>query len=184
MGGGEFAFTSKFFTATQQQQQQRSCLIEGPITQTSRKEEQNPPMNSMESEVIVIDDSSSDDGWNDVPSRQNKKKMKSPLPDVEPCTPSIMMLCGIPGSGKSKFAEMLISVNPLKFERISQDVLGTRNKCERACKAALRNGKIAIIDRCNFNAQQRLHFTSIAVEFNVPVDCIVFQYSREVSRKQ
>ena len=110
--------------------------------------------------------------------------MKSPLPDVEPCTPSIMMLCGIPGSGKSKFAEMLISVNPLKFERISQDVLGTRNKCERACKAALRNGKIAIIDRCNFNAQQRLHFTSIAVEFNVPVDCIVFQYSREVSRKQ
>ena len=91
----------------------------------------------------------------------------------------IMILCGIPGSGKSTFSDMLLNANPTKFVRISQDVLGKRKKCENACKKALRDNKIPIIDRCNFNSDQRQYFLSIASEYNVPVDCIVFQYDKD-----
>ncbi len=134
-------------------------------------------MNSNRNDIIIIDDSSPDDydSWNEVPSRKKRKTL--PIANKISHEPFIMLLCGLPGSGKSTFAQMLISRNPTKFERICQDVLGTRKKCERTCRDALKSGKIPIIDRCNFDVKQRQFFLSIAAENNAPVDCIFFQYS-------
>ena len=64
----------------------------------------------------------------------------------------IMILCGTPASGKSTFSDMLLNANPKKIVRTSQVVLGKRKKCENACKKALRDNKIPMIDRCNFLA--------------------------------
>ncbi len=121
------------------------------------------------------------DGWNEVHKSRKKKKDKESHESPASHSTFILMLCGIPGSGKSSFAEKLINLNPSKFERISQDVLGTRKKCEKACKEALKHGKVPIIDRCNFNVEQRTYFMMIGNECSVPVDCVVFQYTREVS---
>jgi predicted kinase len=117
-----------------------------------------------------------DDGWNTVPSRKNERK--SPKGAAHPDdSPFMIVLSGIPGSGKSHFAQALAQANP-KYVRICQDVLGSRAKCERASRASLSIGKVPIIDRCNFSPSQRESFLVIAKEHNATIDCIVFQYSQ------
>ena len=92
----------------------------------------------------------------------------------------MILLVGIPGSGKSTFAKMLTKLQPSKYVRINQDELGNRRECERLCRNALARGKVPIIDRCNFDLSQRRHFLSIAIEARVPVDCVVFCYPADV----
>lgn len=93
----------------------------------------------------------------------------------------MLLLVGIPGSGKSTFADKLVAANPNKFVRINQDKLKTRKKCESKCRHALRNGKTVIIDRVNFDVEQRKFFIDIASEFSgCLVDCIFFDYGIEV----
>ena len=50
----------------------------------------------------------------------------------------LVVLVGMPGSGKSTFAEELISQHPECWRRISQDVLGSRQRCIQRAKAALK----------------------------------------------
>mmetsp|Transcript_7784 Transcript_7784/g.11423 ORF Transcript_7784/g.11423 Transcript_7784/m.11423 type:complete len:215 (+) Transcript_7784:83-727(+) len=149
------------------------------MTQTTENEEP---------EVIVIDDSddekNDEDGWETVPSKRSRKKKPPqrppvPVPSNNAFNPFMIMLVGIPGSGKSFFSQTLVNANPAKYERICQDVLKSRQRCEIACRKALRTGKTVIIDRCNFDRDQRDTFMSIAHEFNVMVDCVVFRYRKE-----
>lgn len=93
----------------------------------------------------------------------------------------MIILVGIPGSGKSTFAEKLVATNPNRFVRINQDKLKSRKKCEQKCRQALSAGKTVIIDRVNFNEEQRRYFIDIAMEFDsCPVDCIFFDYSMDI----
>jgi atypical dual specificity phosphatase len=94
----------------------------------------------------------------------------------------MILLVGLPGSGKSTFAKMLETGMPWKYKRINQDSLGNRRACEELCRSTiLRDGKCPVIDRCNFNPMQRKHFLEIAQECNnIPVECIVFSYPMEV----
>ena len=82
-------------------------------------------------------------------------------------------------SGKTTFANQLVEGNPSRYVRINQDQLKTRKRCERLCRDTLNKGKVPIIDRCNFDSSQRQHFLSIANDFGVPVDCVVFSYSAQ-----
>jgi len=91
----------------------------------------------------------------------------------------MILLVGIPGSGKSTLADMLEAGNPLKYVRINQDRIGSRHKCERLCRQAFNDGLCPVIDRCNFNTEQRAHFIKIAKEYNAAVDVIVFAYPVE-----
>ena len=125
---------------------------------------------------LTMDDG--EDGWNTVESPQNKKKIKSTISSSSPDRPCMILLCGIPGSGKSHLALALTRVKPDAYVRICQDILGSRAKCERATRESLAQGKIPIIDRCNFSNSQRESFLQIANEYNVPVDCVIFQYSQ------
>ena len=71
----------------------------------------------------------------------------------------LVVLVGMPGSGKSTFAEELISQHPECWRRISQDVLGSRQRCIQRAKAELREGHHVLIDRCNFDESQRRSHT-------------------------
>ena len=129
-----------------------------------------------------------DDGWETVPKKPIRKKAPQSTQDdnilpwvsyIPPTKqnsqfePFMLLLCGIPGSGKSTFARSLQQAMPYKFVRINQDDLGNRQRCEEQTRLALINNMCPIIDRCNFDKEQRTKFIAIAAEFGVPVDCVV-----------
>ena len=79
----------------------------------------------------------------------------------------VIILCGIPGSGKSSFCSKYE-----KYVRISQDDLGSRHMCVSLFRKSLTNGKNIIVDRCNINKMQRLLWIGIAKEFGAEINCI------------
>jgi predicted kinase len=81
--------------------------------------------------------------------------------DVEIETnPEMIILCGIPGSGKSTFAK---GAYP-HYVYINQDTEGSRKKCEQLTIAALEAGKNVIIDRCNVTTAQRKVWIDLALQ--------------------
>jgi predicted kinase len=140
-----------------------------------------------------------DDEWESVPTKEEKKKKRNrdqreddgnpPLPWLanllKSCTrpefddhsrpfsePTILLLAGLPGSGKSTFAKSLEQLQPWKYVRINQDELKSRDQCLAFTRQTLLlERKCAIIDRCNVNLAQRQHFvklaTSVAAEATV-----------------
>ena len=144
-----------------------------------------------------------DDGWETIPKKSRRIKKKADNggcvkeekvwthsfePIVEPpnCTntPSILLLVGLPGSGKSTFSTELCRLLPWKYVRVNQDELKTRGKCIAAVEAALADGLSVVIDRCNFDRSQREPFVLLGKINNrantIPVDCIVFDVEQSV----
>ncbi len=80
---------------------------------------------------------------------------------LAPATAPVRMvvLVGIPGSGKSFVAEQLREKG---WVIVSQDELGNRKECEKQTASALQQGRSVIIDRTNFDKQQRSHWLRIA----------------------
>jgi predicted kinase len=91
----------------------------------------------------------------------------------------MIILVGLPGSGKSTFAKMLTAGNADKFIHINQDKLKTRKSCETLCRDSLLNNRCPVIDRCNFDAVQRNHFLLLAQQARIPVDVVVFSYPKD-----
>lgn len=87
--------------------------------------------------------------------------------------PFILLLAGLPGSGKSTFSKKLEELLPNQFVHINQDNLGNRHRCLSAATSALQAGKSPVIDRCNQDRTQRSHWIELARSFNCPIDCIV-----------
>jgi len=87
-----------------------------------------------------------------------RPKQKSEQMPQRKGDPYVIILCGLPGSGKSSFANQLCHRSPNKFEYINQDKLKTRKKCLTRLRSALSRKKIPIVDRCNFDVSQRDHF--------------------------
>ncbi|KAI8146150.1 AAA domain-containing protein [Fennellomyces sp. T-0311] len=85
----------------------------------------------------------------------------------------VLILVGLPGSGKSTFSNTLVDLKP-NWRRVNQDDLRSRKNCEIHCRKFLRQNYNVVVDRCNFDEQQRSTWIRIAREFQVPVDCIVF----------
>jgi hypothetical protein len=54
------------------------------------------------------------------------------------------------------------------FVIINQDTLGSRKACEHEMNLALSRRQPVVIDRCNFDTQQRAHFLAIARTHKVP----------------
>ncbi len=138
------------------------------------------------SKALFVDMSSNsrslDDGgdWVDVVTTKRKSRKSAVCDSLDAKAAQapqlILVLVGLPGSGKSYFASKLEKESSSRYVRVNQDSLGTRKKCETACRQALSRGKSVIIDRCNFDATQREHW----LKFGVPCECIVFNYEKEV----
>jgi predicted kinase len=145
-----------------------------------------------------------DDGWADVSRKKKERSTKSKASNkqknskpkqhdpyieqlLDPTSnnsndrfePFMILLVGLPGSGKSTFAQSLVASMPNKFCRINQDELKSRPKCERRLKQVLSVSPTSssqsqpeekhrrlcpIIDRCNFDAQQRRTWYRLAEE--------------------
>lgn len=99
----------------------------------------------------------------------------------------MLLLVGLPGSGKTTFARALVTGMPWKYTHINEDTCGTRTECLRRCRLVLqgqrgggtKHPKCPIVDLCNVNLEQRRDFVDMAEEFHVPVECVVFTYPME-----
>jgi len=87
--------------------------------------------------------------------------------------PFLLVLAGLPGSGKSTFARTLVEAMPYKFARVNQDEMKTRKRCVASAKQAMASGLCVIVDRCNFDFSQRQVWYDLAAEHHYPVDCLV-----------
>ena len=83
---------------------------------------------------------------------------------------SLVVLCGIPGCGKSTLAAALKAKG---FVVVCQDHLGSRQKCEAAASAALARGDKVCVDRCNHTHQQRELWLALAARADPDAACLV-----------
>ncbi|PNW86266.1 hypothetical protein CHLRE_02g079150v5 [Chlamydomonas reinhardtii] len=72
----------------------------------------------------------------------------------------LLVLVGLPGAGKTYLARRLVARG--NWRHVSQDELGSRRACEEECVRALRQGWNVVVDRCNFDEQQRSHWVQLA----------------------
>jgi len=94
----------------------------------------------------------------------------------------LILLVGIPGSGKSTFARQLVGKG---WERCNQDELGNRKQVEIMVSNHLRDKKNVIVDRCNFDIAQRHTWVKLASQFGVKwITCIILRTDPEVCKKR
>ncbi|KAH0360352.1 hypothetical protein KCU65_g9437, partial [Aureobasidium melanogenum] len=87
-----------------------------------------------------------------------------------PKTPSLIVCCGIPGSGKSTFASQLVARG---YTVISQDELGSKTACLNALSNVLERGQKIIVDRCNPYVEDREQWLAHAFH---PKDALCVQF--------
>lgn len=81
----------------------------------------------------------------------------------------IVVLVGLPGSGKTTIA----LEHHKDLVRISQDELGTRDKCIMEAKKAIEAGKSIIIDRTNISIYQRRAWIKLAHYYGIKeIECV------------
>ncbi|KAG8467746.1 hypothetical protein KFE25_006798 [Diacronema lutheri] len=74
----------------------------------------------------------------------------------------VVILVGPPGSGKSTLARAIVARAPGAWSVVNQDTLGSRGACVRAMADALARREHVIIDRCNFDVEQRRPWIQLA----------------------
>lgn len=92
--------------------------------------------------------------------------------------PEIIVLHGSPSCGKSTWTMRHMQDATLAIGRppswISQDRLGTWQRCVKAAEKALAEGRTAIIDNTNYDRKTRARYITLARNFKVPVRCVNF----------
>eukprot|EP00045_Choanoeca_perplexa_P016432 m.222789 g.222789 ORF g.222789 m.222789 type:complete len:804 (+) comp17257_c1_seq5:2122-4533(+) len=81
--------------------------------------------------------------------------------EAQPSRPTVMVLYGLTGAGKSTFCHHLVALDP-SYVRINQDVLKTRQACLAKAAATLQNGHNVVIDRTNLTPKQRAYWLDLA----------------------
>jgi atypical dual specificity phosphatase len=98
----------------------------------------------------------------------------------------LVVLVGLPGSGKSWFSSAALARNPTGWIHISQDEAGSRSTCETQIgrtPTMIRGGPMpkVLLDRCNTSQEDRISWLRLAQWSTVPI-CVHFDYNPEVSR--
>ncbi|KAG1657971.1 hypothetical protein FOA52_008031 [Chlamydomonas sp. UWO 241] len=103
---------------------------------------------------------------------------------------TLVVLVGVPGSGKTTLARAVMAASPEQWQWINQDTLGDRRACEAALRDALARGRSCIVDRCNFDDKQRAVWlrlardaaggralTAVAVQLLMPLELCIQRVS-------
>ncbi|KAJ1653445.1 hypothetical protein IWQ61_006430 [Dispira simplex] len=85
----------------------------------------------------------------------------------------ILVLVGLPGCGKTVFAKKLCELEK-HYVRVNQDELGSRAMCESMAEKSLKEGKCLVIDRCNFDEDQRKIWVNLGEAHGCVVDALYF----------
>jgi len=87
----------------------------------------------------------------------------------------VLVLVSMPGAGKSTLANRLLAVAPHRWSRVNQDEMGSRKTCITRAKDALAANRHVIVDRCNFDVEQRKSWIELAIQHQsrtgTPVYC-------------
>ncbi|KAH0288725.1 hypothetical protein KCU62_g4958, partial [Aureobasidium sp. EXF-3399] len=97
-----------------------------------------------------------------------------------PKSPSLIICCGVPGSGKSTFASQLAT---LGYTIISQDELGSKTACLNALSNKLESGGKVIMDRCNPYIEDREQWLAHAFHPNNAL-CVWFDINPEICTRR
>jgi predicted kinase len=97
--------------------------------------------------------------------------------------PTMLVLVGVPGSGKSYVAEKLAATG--HWTRVNQDELRTRSACLRTAESALLRGQHVVIDRCNFDIAQRQPWVKLGWQIaSTTIDAIVLDVDPELCKQR
>lgn len=106
----------------------------------------------------------------------------NPLQEISKNKPSMIILMGLPGCGKSTFSKALEKVG---WVRVNQDEMKKRIVCERITDSSFKKNKSVIVDRCNFDYEQRHHFIKIANKYGInDIQCIWLDIPSEICKKR
>ncbi|CAD7087902.1 unnamed protein product [Hermetia illucens] len=90
-------------------------------------------------------------------------------------TLEIIIMVGLPGSGKSFFARQYLQ--PLGYEVVNRDTLGNAQACISLCEKNISIQKSVVIDNTNVDIETRSRFISIAKSKNITCRCFVMNAS-------
>jgi len=95
----------------------------------------------------------------------------------------LLILVGLPGSGKSTVAKELERAGWL---RANQDELGSAESCKKVISKGLKHDENVVLDRCNVMIKERKMFISEAKrDFGVTqVECLYFDISPEECKRR
>ncbi|KAJ1994201.1 hypothetical protein H4R33_000369 [Dimargaris cristalligena] len=95
----------------------------------------------------------------------------------------ILVLVGLPGCGKTAFAKKLCELEK-NYLRINQDELGSRALCESHAEKHLKENKCIVIDRCNFDEDQRKVWVNMGETHGALVDALYFDVSGKTCKER
>ena len=94
--------------------------------------------------------------------------------------PKLIILVGLPGSGKSYFSENVATLDK-NIVVISQDTIGSKTKCEEEFMKAIKSkNKKIIVDKCNPTIINRQSWTDYAMINKKDAVIIYFDYPLEM----
>ncbi|KAI0562246.1 P-loop containing nucleoside triphosphate hydrolase [Gracilaria domingensis] len=104
--------------------------------------------------------------------------------------PSMIVLCGLPGSGKSVLANRLVALNKSRFVPVCQDTLGSRDSCLSSVSHAAKRPEVCpIVDRCNPRLSDREEWfrcafcpsSAIIVHLDIPPELCIMRAERRIN---
>ncbi|KAI8910335.1 hypothetical protein EDD86DRAFT_205151 [Gorgonomyces haynaldii] len=98
--------------------------------------------------------------------------------DGQKTLPMLIVMCGLPGSGKSHVSQILRKYG---YQIVCQDELGSKSACESAISQFAKQGVRVVVDRCNPTPQDRKMWMSLGPH---PAWCLFFDVSPKICQER